>query len=102
MNNNKKSHKILFIIGGVILGFIILGVIIFVVISLNSKKLTCTSVEGDITIMYNDKTLTGYTAKDISYDLDGQSAYAESVGVEKYLSEFTQWFENNTSGTCTK
>ena len=50
--------------------------------------------------MYNDKTLTGYTYKNIKYDFDGQKAYAEEVGVENYIKEFKKFFESNTTGSC--
>ena len=77
-------------------------VIIFSVISSTSSKLTCKSNEGNITIMYNDKTLTGYTANGISYDLDEQKKLAEQIGVDSYLEEFSTWFQNNTTGSCSK
>ena len=64
--------KVLMIIGGIVVGVVVLGVIIFVVVSSTSKKLVCKSNEGNITIMYNDKTITGYTAVGLSYDLDNQ------------------------------
>lgn len=94
--------KILIIIGGFIIGIIILGIIIFSAISATSKKMICKSNEGNITIMYNDKTLTGYTANRISYDYDGQKKYANQIGINAYLTEFATWFSNNTTGTCSK
>ena len=54
--------KILMVIGGIVVGIVVLGVVIFGVTSLTSKKLVCKSSEGNITIMYNDKIITGYTA----------------------------------------
>ena len=75
---------------------------IFSITSSNSDKLVCKSKEGNITIMYNDKTLTGYTANGISYDYDGQKEYADQVGVDAYLTEFATWFSNNTTGTCSR
>lgn len=97
----NKIVKILAIIGGVVVGFIVLFIAIFSIVSASSEKLVCKSDEGNITIMYNDKTITGYTAVGISYDLDGQKKYAEQVGTEAYIQEFSTWFRNNTSGTCT-
>ncbi len=94
--------KVLIIIGSILLGIIVLGIIIFSVISSTSSKLTCKSNEGNITIMYNDKTLTGYTANGISYDLDEQKKLAEQIGVDSYLEEFSTWFQNNTTGSCSK
>lgn len=90
--------KILMIIGGLV----VLGILIFVITSLTSKKMVCKSNEGDITIMYNSKTITGYIANGISYDFDNQKDYAEQVGIDAYLDEFDNWFINNTTGTCSK
>ncbi len=73
---------------------------IFGVTSLTSKKLVCKSSEGNITIMYNDKTIKGYTANGLSYDLDGQKKYAEQVGIDAYIKEFANWFKTNTTGSC--
>ena len=50
--------------------------------------------------MYTKKQITGYTAKGITYDLDGQKEYAKKVGVDAYIEEFSEWFKNNTTGTC--
>ncbi len=90
--------KILMIIGGVV----VLGLAIFVIIAATSNKMVCKSDEGNITIMYNKKGITGYTANGISYDLDGQQDYANQVGIDKYLDEFSDWFSNNTTGTCSR
>lgn len=92
--------KVIIIIVAVILGFILLGVGIFFAVSATSNKLVCESDEGNITIMYTKKQITGYTAKGISYDLDGQKEYAEQVGIDAYIDEFSEWFSNNTTGTC--
>lgn len=94
--------KTLTVIGSIVVGIIILGIIIFTIVSANSKKMICKSSEGNITIMYNDKTITGYTASGMSYDLDNQKEYAEQVGIDSYLSEFASWFSSNTTGTCSK
>ena len=94
--------KVLMIIGGIFIFIIVMVVLIFCLVSANSKKMVCKSNEGNITIMYNDKTITGYTAVGFSYDLDGQKAYAEKIGVDKYLKEFSTWFSKNTTGKCTK
>ena len=60
-------------------GVIALVAIIFAVVSLTSKKMVCKSEEGNITLMYNDKTIKGYTAKNITYDLVTQKQYAEKI-----------------------
>lgn len=38
----------------------------------------------------------------MSYDLDTQKSYAEQIGIDAYLEEFSNWFSNNTTGSCTK
>ncbi len=53
--------------------------------------------------MYNDDGLTGYTTLgSITYDYDQQSEYAQTVGVDNYIAEFTTWFSTNTTGSCTQ
>lgn len=94
--------KVLTIIGGLFLGVVILIVIIFLITSSTSEKLVCKSNEGNITIMYNDKTITGYTANGITYDMDAQKKIAEEIGTESYISQFEVWFKTNTTGSCTK
>ena len=99
----KKNNlvKILAIIGGVVVGFIILFVVIFSITSASSEKLVCKSEEGNITIMYNEKGIKGYTASGMSYDLDEQKEVAKEVGMDAYITEFDNWFKSNTSGYCT-
>ena len=92
--------KILMVIGGIVVGIVVLGVVIFWVTSLTSKKLVCKSNEGNITIMYNYKTITGYTANWISYDLDNQKKYAEQIGIDAYMKEFSTCFSPNTTASC--
>lgn len=94
--------KVLMIIGGIVVAIVVLFVVIFAVTSATSKKLKCKSNEGNITLMYNDKTITGYTASNISYDLDGQKKLANEIGIDSYIEQFITWFETNTSGTCSK
>lgn len=92
--------NVLMVIGGIVVGIILLFLVIFGFVSLTSKKLVCKSDEGNITIMYNKDNITGYTAKNITYDLEGQKNIAKQIGVTEYLDEFTKWFETNTTGTC--
>lgn len=92
--------KVLMIIGGIFVFMIILAVVILGITALTSKKLVCESENGSITILHNNKTITGYTARNYTYDLDGQKEYAEQIGVEAYIDEFKEWFEENTNGTC--
>lgn len=98
----KAIKKILMIIGGIVVFFILVCIIFFIIVSSTSKKMKCKSSEGDITIMYNKETITGYTAKNINYDLHGQKRIAERIGVDEYLKQFSTWFSTNTTGTCTK
>ena len=88
--------KFLMILGG----FVVLIVAILVITSLTSKKMVCKSNEGNITLMYSNKGIIGYTAKGLSYNLEEQQTYAKKIGVDAYLDEFATWFSNNTSGTC--
>lgn len=94
--------KILAIVAAVI---VFLAIVIFVVVSLvksfSGNKLVCKSNEGNITIMYNESGINGYTANGISYDMDEQRDVAEQIGIDNYISQFTTWFETNTTGTCT-
>ena len=107
INDNSSSQKkknpivkVLAIIGGVVIGIIVLAYLIISIVSANSNKLICKSNEGNITIMYNDNEIVGYTASGMSYDLDQQKTYAKQIGVKAYLNEFSTWFSTNTTGTC--
>ena len=94
--------KVLMVIGWIVVGIVVLIGVAFLYVSLTSEKLVCESDQGKITIMYNDKTIKGYTASGYSYDLDGQREYAEQIGIDAYIEEFSDWFSNNTNGTCSK
>ncbi len=104
----KKKHTGL-MIGLIVFGvFFIFGIVaaVFGIKSLlnstkYSKNLICVSDKGSITIKYNDTTIVGYLANGMKYDLDGQKAYAEKIGVNAYILEFNNWFIKNTSGKCT-
>lgn len=108
-NNNfnqpaKKSNsfgKVFGIIAIIVAGIVILFVVIFSLVSANSNKLICKSNEGDITLMYNDSAITGYSTVGMSYDMDQQNTIASRVGIDNYISQFKTWFEKKTSGTCT-
>lgn len=97
----NKLMKILAIIGGIVVGFIVLFIVIFSITSASSEKLVCKSDEGNITIMYNKKRITGYTATGMSYDLDAQQDVAKVIGIDAYIKEFDNWFRSNTTGYCT-
>ena len=92
--------KTLMIIGGAVVGIFILAAIIFYVVAANSEKLVCKSDEGNITIYYNEKSVTGYKSNGISYDLDAQKEVANQIGIDQYIEEFTEFFRTNTTGSC--
>ena len=95
--------KLLMIIGGVVVVAIIAGVAIFLFVSKTSSQLVCKSAEGNVTIMYNDTDLTGYTSGNgLSYDLEGQREVARALGIPGYLDAFESWFLENTTGSCTR
>lgn len=102
-NEQKKSGliKFLCIIGAIVIGFVLLFMLAFGLLSLGTEKLICKSSEGSITLNYDKSGIRGYTAVGMSYDLDGQQEYAKKVGIDAYLSEFSDWFSENTSGECT-
>lgn len=92
--------KVLMIVGGVVLGLVALGCAVFAITSLTSQKMKCTSSAGNITIMYNDEKITGYTATGISYDMDEQNEVVEQYGIEAYLDEFSDYFAQHSDGVC--
>ncbi len=99
----KKGNKTLIIVLAIVGGFVLLIVAVIAMIVLlfsSDKKLVCTSKEGSITINYDDKTIKSYTAVGVTYEFDEQKKYAEQIGTEAYMKEFTNWFETHTSGTC--
>ena len=95
--------KTLMIIGGVVLGLVIIGGAIFLYLTTTSKKLVCKSKEGNVTILYNNKKITGYTTTgSMTFDIDNQNAYVDKNGIEAYLKQYTNSYANNTTGFCVK
>lgn len=89
------------IIVSLIFAFALLGVLVVLARGFETKRLSCQSSSGDIIIEYSDQNITGYTASTtLEFDLKGQQEYAERVGLESYLVEFQEWFEEHTDGTC--
>lgn len=84
-------------IGGIVFIFFV----IFKTVDNSENKLVCTAPEGNITISYSGNEITGYHASNITYDMDDQKKVARQIGMEEYNKQFTEWFEQNTSGTCT-
>ena len=106
-NENNKPKKtnpltIILIIFGVFIGIIILIVVsLFTVVSNSSNTLVCTSDKGDITLIYNENEIIGYSASGITYDLDDEKEVSKKIGISAYLEEFNNQFELNTGGKCT-
>ena len=73
---NKKA---LFITLGFVALVIAAIITLVVIIVANTKELKCTSPQGDITIRYTNNDIIAYTAKNMSYDLDGQKEYAKKL-----------------------
>ena len=92
--------KVLMIVGGLVLGLVVIGAVVIFIVTGTSKKLVCKSPEGDITIYYTDKAITGYSSNGVSYDLDGQKAVAKQIGTAAYVEEFKDWFESASTGSC--
>ncbi len=90
--------KVLIIFSGLFVGIIVLVGIIFLIITLTTKKMTCTAPLGEIVIMHNDDEVVGYTANGLDYDLDAQKAYSRQVGITNYLNEFEDFFLEATDG----
>lgn len=96
--------KKMFLIG---CGVVILSVVVMVVLVLTNNNngnmdLVCQSNMGNITITYNNATIVGYEANGYSYDLSSEQVRAQEIGIKKYIDEFSNTFNTNTFGTCTK
>lgn len=98
-----KAKKILSVFSIIIFVVAIVALVLFLLFSFRTNKLSCTSQQGDIIITYDEQGITGYTASTtFDYNLEGQQQYAERVGIDYYLDEFTGWFEAATEGTCNR
>lgn len=100
-NSKNVIVIVLAVIGGIVVFLVVLIIAIFSLVSASSNKLVCTSNQGDITIMYDDSKIVGYTVKKARYDMDQQQKIAEQIGIDNYISQFKTWFETNTTGKCT-
>ena len=86
---------------------ITVGIIILIsgaifIVKKSKKRLVCLSDIGNIAIMYNKETITGYETYKMNYNFDEQKKIADEVGIEEYLTEFEKWFTTNSNGTCTR
>ena len=90
------------VIGGITLTVFGVGAAVVLVINFMQHKLICTSDIGDITITYNDQTITRYKANGFQYNLESQQEYVEEVGINTYIVEFKDNFREVTKGgNCT-
>ena len=111
----KKWPMVLLIVGVVVVVLAIIGVVIGLTLSNSQKKepektntkerkedkLVCKSSIGNITLIFSDNTILGYTATgDLSYDLDGQKPLAVKYGIAEYKRQFNEWFVDATDGYC--
>ena len=83
-----------------VLFFAIIVIMVILQLSSSGPKLVCESPEGNITIHYNDETITSYQSEGMIFDFDEQRELANRTGITYYINEFSSWFRNNTSGTC--
>ena len=88
--------------GIVILAVILMNIFVFINRENSSNKLVCQSNNGNITIIYDEDTIIGYTAKEYTYDLLSEKNRAEQMGIDKYIKEFSNTYATSTLGTCTK
>lgn len=79
---------------------LILGYIVFMLYNTASRKMECTSSIGNITIIYNKKSVTGYKSTTIPYNIYEQREKADSMGIDAYLDEYQKWFTENVGGSC--
>ncbi len=105
----KVWPKVLIIVGSILLGLIIIGVVIVLlvfnlfknVVEKADDKLVCKSSLGNITLIFDNDTLLGYTATgELSYDLDDQKPLVVKFGEEEYKRQFNEWFIYATDGYC--
>jgi hypothetical protein len=63
-------------------------------------KLTCLAPEGKASIYYDDDGIITVETENLEFDLASAKAQAKEIGINKYLSEFRNWFKENSSGEC--
>ena len=100
---NKKLKIALCIIIPLVI-IIIVVAILFTVVFNNNDKLSCeANYRGSnvsITLYFNDKQLVGYNAINMEYNYEEQQKYAQEIGIQNYLQEFNQNFEDDYEGSC--
>lgn len=88
-----------------LIGYILLAlnmslIITIVVLDNREEKLVCKSDSGKIILYYDDTNIIKYTSKTVEFNLEGQNYYAERIGIDKYLEEYSVWFKDNYGGKC--
>ena len=103
--NSVPQNRVLVILISIFAIIISLFVASYLIISSlglnNYDKLICESDQGNITLMYGESGVIGYSSLGISYDFDEQKDLAEEIGINTYIEQFKLWFETETTGTCT-
>lgn len=97
-NSFKKIMITIMII--MILFIIILGIMSYNQNKLPIDKMVCKSSTGNITLTFTVEELLEYDSDKIDYDFKEQKKYAEEIGIDAYLDEYSNWFSNNTDGKC--
>lgn len=97
-----KTKKI-FLAVCIFVVLLVIGLVVYITVNKgNSKELVCTSNAGNITIYYDKSTVIGYTQNGYDYSLLSEKSRAETIGIDKYIEEFTNTFVSATNGTCKK
>ena len=99
MKNSFKKIMIIMIII-ILLAIIILGIISYYQNKMPIDKMVCKSSTGNITLTFTVEELLEYESNKIDYNFKEQKKYAEEIGIDAYLDEYSNWFSNNTDGQC--
>lgn len=100
-NEDKKKKNTFKIVLISILIFFAVVLSIVIIVSAVSKKYICKSSRGNITLLYRNNKLVGYTTNGINYNLEEGKERVKKIGLEDYFKEFNIWFIQTTiDGTC--
>ncbi len=104
VKEKKKTNsivKILAIIGGVFVAIIAMIFIAFAVIKSSSNRIECTSKGKSLTVYFNNETITGYSAKNVNFNIDTAKNTVSSSGIDNYVKTLQTWYETYVGGKCT-
>lgn len=97
-----KAKKI-FLAVCIVVVLLVIALVVYITIDGNkTKELVCTSNAGNVTIYYDSTTVIGYTQNGYDYSLLSEKSRAETIGIEKYIEEFSNTFVSTTNGACKK